>query len=235
MKICIIPARGGSKRIPRKNIKLFRGKPLIEWTIETAIASDLFDRIIISTEDSEIKDVALSAGAEVPFMRPLSLADDFTTTREVIIHALQELFDIKKLPEWTCCIYPSTPLLRVEDLIESFNTLEYNKLDFVFAAKYYDHPIEKAFFVSQDGELKRFFFEKKYDRTQDLIQALHDAGQFYWGKTNAFVENKDVISENSRPFILPNYLVYDLDTIEDWKRLEITAKIIEESNNHDCN
>jgi len=228
MKICIIPARGGSKRIPRKNIKMLNGKPMIAWPIETALKTSLFDRIIVSTDDPEIADIAISHGAEVPFVRPVELSDDFTSTRDVVIHTLDFLQRENCIPKWTCCIYPTTPFLKTEYLLESFHELIQQDLDFVFSSIYYDHPIQKAFYVRPDKSLVRLFPENRFARTQDLESALHDAGQFYWGNTQSFIEKKDSIESNSAAYILPKFLIQDIDTIDDWIRAEMIFKVAQE-------
>lgn len=220
MNLCVIPARGGSKRIPRKNITEFCGKPMIAWSIEAAKASGCFDRIIVSTDDEEIAEVAKSFGAEVPFMRPVELADDFAATRPVVNHAIEGATRLFGKPDLVCCLYPTAPFITVEDICSSLAVLRSEKVDFVFSAAIFAYPIQRAFTIRVDGGLERCYPQYRNTRSQDLEEAYHDAGQFYWGRCQAFLEGKDSVSENSRAFILPRYRVHDIDTEEDWVRAE---------------
>jgi len=221
MNIAIIPARGGSKRIPRKNIREFAGKPMIAWSIETAKASGLFEHIIVSTDDDEIADVAQKYGAEVPFKRPEELSGDYTATRPVINHAIKYVSSQIKPPDIVCCIYSTAPFTTPDDLIVSYKELIATRTDFVFSAATFAYPIQRAFFRDSSGGLKRFYPEHRFTRSQDLQEAFHDAGQFYWGRTEAFLGDKDTVSENSRAYLLPRYRVHDIDTLEDWERAEM--------------
>ena len=220
MNLCVIPARGGSKRIPRKNIKDFCGKPMIAWSIEAATSSCCFDRIIVSTDDEEIAEVAKSFDAEVPFIRPAELADDFAATRPVVNHAIKEVTRFFGKPTIVCCLYPTAPFITVEDMRSSLKVLRNEKVDFVFSAATFAHPITRAFTIRTDGGLERCYPQYRNTRSQDLEEAYHDAGQFYWGRCQAFLEGKDSVSENGRAFMLPRYRVHDIDTEEDWLRAE---------------
>lgn len=220
MSLCVIPARGGSKRIPRKNIKPFCGKPMIAWSIEAAEASGCVDRIIVSTDDEEIARVAQEWGAEVPFIRPAELADDFVATRPVVNHAIEEATRLFGKPDFVCCLYPTAPFITVEDMRSSLEILLTEKVDFVFSAATFAYPIQRAFTIRTGGGLERCYPELRNTRSQDLEEAYHDAGQFYWGRCQAFLEGRDTISENSKAFILPRYRVHDIDTEEDWVRAE---------------
>lgn len=226
MKIAIIPARGGSKRIPRKNIREFCGKPMIEWPISIAKASGIFDNIIISTDDPEIAAVSKAAGAEVPFIRPSELASDYTATRPVINHAILEIEKIYGLPEFVCCIYATAPFITVDALERGLEILTTNKSDFAFAATSFQFPIQRAFKINEMGSIEILYPEYLYTRSQELPDAYHDAGQFYWGKTEAFLAGKPALSGSSVPIILPRYKVCDIDTEEDWKMAEIQFKVI---------
>lgn len=219
--IAIIPARGGSKRIPRKNIREFCGKPMIAWSIETALSSDCFDRIIVSTDDEEIAAVAREFGAEVPFMRPEELADDHAATRPVVNHAIRQVRADGVMPEWVCCLYPTAPFALPEDLQSAFAQLKDERLDFVFSAASFAYPIQRSFRIRPDGAPERFYPEHRTTRSQDLEEAYHDAGQFYWGRCQAFLADLDTISANSRPHLLPRYRVHDIDIEEDWERAEL--------------
>jgi len=224
MNIAIIPARGGSKRIPRKNIKEFFGKPLIAYSIEAAINSGCFERIIVSTDDREIAEIAKKFGAEVPFTRPNDISDDYASTLDVIAHAITEL----KLPlnYNLCCIYATAPLISSNKISEGLALLTSSKLDYVFSATEFSFPIQRAFRCSNNGLVEMFQPEHFDSRSQDLEKAYHDAGQFYWGKCVAFLEARPFFGQKSKPIILPNYLVQDIDTIDDWERAEIMFKLL---------
>lgn len=216
MKLCIIPARGGSKRIPNKNIREFHGKPLIAWSIKAATDSGCFDHIVVSTDSDRVAEIAIRHGAEVPFKRPENLADDFTPTRPVINHAIEEITKRYELPTHVCCLYPTAPFVTSNDLIFALNQLEKNKLDFVFSCTSYAYPIQRAFRILSTGSPVRLYPKHRNTRSQDLEEIYHDAGQFYWGHSEAFLSGKDSISENSLAYIMPRYRVLDIDTQEDW-------------------
>jgi pseudaminic acid cytidylyltransferase len=223
MKIAIIPARGGSKRIPRKNIKAFCGKPMIAWAIIEAKKSGLFDHIIVSTDDDEIASVAREWGAETPFMRPDDLADDFTPTVPVVAHAVQACIDLGWKIDYACCIYPCTPFLQVNDLIASLDLTLAQDADFVYPVTEYAHPIQRAMRHLTNGKMQFFSPDCEMTRTQDLEQAYHDAGQFYWGKVSAWLEyNKMHTDGLGMP--IPNWRVVDIDSFEDWTRAELIFK-----------
>jgi pseudaminic acid cytidylyltransferase len=223
MRVAIIPARGGSKRIPRKNIKLFHGKPIIAYSIETAVHSGLFDKIIVSTDDEEIAEVAQRFGAETPFIRPRELADDFTGTGAVIAHAVQWLKDSGITPEYICTLYPTAPLIQTAYLVEAFEKLSQSDAIHAFSVTSMPAPIQRSFKITADNRLEMFWPENFYTRSQDLEPAYHDAGQFYW--TNLIREEKSIekisFSHISIPVILPRYLVQDIDTPEDWVFAEL--------------
>lgn len=226
MKVAVIPARGGSKRIPRKNIKFFFGKPMIAWSIETAIASKLFDRIIVSTDDPEIAEVARNYGAEVPFLRPDDLSNDYAGTTEVIAHATQWLIDQGLSISAVCCIYATAPFVQVQDLIRGLQVLESGFWSYTFSATDFAAPIFRAFMESSEGGIEMFFPEHFLTRSQDLPRALHDAGQFYWGQPSAWLEGKRIFDRHSLPIIIPRWRVQDIDSEEDWIRAEMIAPVI---------
>jgi len=228
MKIAIIPARGGSKRIPKKNIKKFHGKPLIAYSIETAIKSKLFDTIIVSTDDKKIASVAKKYGATVPFLRPKELADDYTTAVAVIDHAIEYLKNQGQIFEYFCTIYATAPLLQEKYLIEGYEKLKKSNAINAFSATSMPFPIQRTFKITKDGRCEMFWPENFTIRSQDLEKAYQDAGQFYWTKAN---EKSDEImfGKESIPIVLPRYLVQDIDTLEDWKRAELMYCIL----NHD--
>ena len=221
MNICVIPARGGSKRIPRKNIKKFFGKPMIAWSIEAAIYSKCFDRIIVSTDDPEIADVSERFGAEVPFMRPAELADDYVNTTAVIAHAVQWQNDHDASPDNVCCIYATAPFVHAKDNNRGLNLLLGSKADFAFSVTGYDFPIQRAIRITRDEQVEMFQPEHFNTRSQDLEEAWHDAGQFYWGSALAWLQGKAIFGSNAKPVFLPRHRVQDIDTSEDWKRAEL--------------
>ncbi|MDR9750353.1 pseudaminic acid cytidylyltransferase [Pseudomonas sp. SZMC_28357] len=215
--VAIIPARGGSKRIPRKNLLPFDGVPMIARSIRTALASGLFERVVVSTDDREIADLALAEGAEVPFMRPAALADDFTGTAAVMVHALGELpaFD------FACCIYATAPLLQARYLSEGLDLLtQHPDKSFAFSVASFGFPVQRALTLDEEGALTSLYPEFRQTRSQDLPEAFQDAGQFYWGRRDAWLRGDLLFSPASLPVILPRHLVQDIDTREDWKRAE---------------
>ena len=225
MKIAIIPARGGSKRIPRKNIKNFCGKPMIAYSIEAALQSELFDKVIVSTDDKEIAKMAQAYGAEVPFIRPPELSDDLTPTIPVIAHAIKELK--KEGPvDIACCIYATAPFIQIETLKEAHDLLLKNQSDYTFSATSFAFPIQRAIKLDKNKHVEMFNPEHFNTRSQDLEEAYHDAGQFYFGKTEAWLNERPIFSVNSTAVILARHLVQDIDTMEDFKRAELMYKAI---------
>ena len=223
MNIALIPARGGSKRIPRKNIKNFFGKPIIAWTIELAIKSGCFDKVIVSTDDKEIAEVAEFYGAEIPFMRSEKLSDDHTVLNSVISDAIKRLnLDINYL----CVILPTAPLIQVEDIQRGLKEL-ISKPDFAFAFTVTDFgfPIQRALKIK--NELVSMFEPSHINtRSQDLETAWHDAGQFYWGKPSSWLREIPMFGPKSIPIKLPRFRVQDIDSMEDWLRAEFIFKQI---------
>jgi N-acylneuraminate cytidylyltransferase len=220
MRLAIIPARGGSKRIPGKNIKPFCGKPMIAWSIEAALQSGCFDEVIVSTDDIGIAEVARAFGAQVPFQRPDSLSDDHTGTIPVIQHAIQ-WYQQSNLPvRQVCCIYATAPFLQARDLQEGQLKMEMDEIDYVFAATSFPFPIQRAFRLGGRGRIGMFHPEHFNTRSQDLEDAYHDAGQFYWGRPEAWLAGKVIFGESSSTVLLPRHRVQDIDTAEDWQRAE---------------
>jgi N-acylneuraminate cytidylyltransferase len=218
MNVCVIPARGGSQRIPRKNIRLFAGRPMILWSSATALVSGCFDRVIVSTDDSDIARIAQEAGAEVPFLRPAALADAHTATVPVIQHAITAL---DERPEAVCCLYATAPLALPEDLCRGKEVLAAEaNTDYAFAATTFPFPIQRAFYLGDEGEVILFQPEHISTRSQDLPEAYHDAGQFYWGRTDAWLSARPIFGAHSRPVLIPRFRVQDIDTEEDWVRAE---------------
>lgn len=220
MKVAVIPARGGSKRIPRKNIKPFCGQPMIAWSIETALASRCFDRVIVSTDDDEIATIATAIGAEAPFRRPPELSHDEAGTMPVMEHALASLSLQQAGLTHACCIYPTAPFIRQEDLRQGLDLLIASDRDYAFTVTSFGYPIQRALRLDEQGRVSMFEPAHARTRSQDLEEAFHDAGQFYWGKAIAWLEQRPVFSKQSIALRLPRYRVQDIDTPEDWIRAE---------------
>ncbi|WP_337182240.1 pseudaminic acid cytidylyltransferase [Shinella sp.] len=220
MKIAIIPARGGSKRIPRKNIKPFAGIPMIARSIRTAQESGCFDRIIVSTDDEEIAGVARAEGAEVPFLRPAELSNDHAGTTPVIAHALTFLLEQGDDIDLACCIYATAPFMQAGDLQAAGNLMKATGADYVFSATDFPFPIQRAIRVGPQGEVGMFHPEHMTTRSQDLEPAYHDAGQFYWGRTQAWLSGAPIFGPRSRIHLMPRVRVQDIDTPEDWRQAE---------------
>ena len=227
--VAIIPARGGSKRIPRKNIRSFRGTPLLERTIQTLQQTNLFDRIVVSTDDDEIANIAVAAGAEVPFLRPAELAGDHTGARPVIIHAIESLESAdQSVLGPVCIVYPTAVFVTQEDLRQSLGRLVTSSADFVFSAARFDAPIQRALRTLDDGTCELMWPEHTLTRSQDLEEAYHDAGQFYWGRRDAWLAGHPVFAGNALLHVLPRWRVQDIDTEEDWNRAELIHRMIGE-------
>ena len=221
MKIAVIPARGGSKRIPRKNIKPFCGKPIIAYSIEAALTSRLFDKVVVSTDDEEIASVSLRLGAEIPFVRPAALADDHTGTNAVIKHAIQWHKEQGYAVQYACCIYATAPFIQSRYLREGFEVLAASDKSFAFSATSFPFPIQRAIRINDDATVEAFYPEHILTRSQDLDPAYHDAGQFSWGRADAFLRDEPTFSRLSLAVVLPRHLVQDIDTLEDWERAEL--------------
>ena len=221
MKIAVIPARGGSKRIPMKNIKNFSGKPIIAWSIEVAIKSKLFDRVIVSTDNHEIASIAKQHGADVPFMRSKHLSDDYTGTNAVVKDVIQNIHKNGEQVSYVCCIYATAPFVSSKYLIKAYQDLINQNKSYAFSVTTYSFPVERSFVINQSNVIENLFPDMTLSRSQDLQEVYHDAGQFYWGLADAFLNDLPIFSRHSIPIILPRYLVQDIDTIEDWKQAEL--------------
>jgi pseudaminic acid cytidylyltransferase len=219
--VAVIPARGGSKRIPRKNIKLFAGKQIIGYSIEAAKRCGLFDRILVSTDDEEIAAVARGFGAETPFLRPPTLADDFTGTNAVVKHAITWLAGNGYDVDCACCIYATAPFLQPEYLAEGYRKLLAGDNSFAFSVTSFRFAIQRALRVTPLESVEAIFPEHIFTRSQDLEEAYHDAGQFYWGRSEAFLKDLILFSSASSAVILPRHLVQDIDTPQDWEEAEL--------------
>lgn len=232
MNLAIIPARGGSKRIPGKNIKLFAGKPLIAYSIAAAQQSALFDAIWVSTDSEKVAEVALEYGADVPFMRPAELSDDFVGTGPVTQHAIQYATEHGLKPDYCCCIYATAPFLQSAYLQQGLLQLQAAKDKcFAFSCTSFAFPVQRALSL-QGGGVAPMYPEFIGKRSQDLTEAFHDAGQFYWGTREGFLSKKRMFSEYAIPIILPRHLVQDIDTLEDWQRAELMYQAYIKQNNH---
>lgn len=231
MRLAVIPARGGSKRIPRKNIKPFCGRPMIAWSIAAAHASGCFDRIIVSTDDDEIAQIAREHGAEVPFVRPPELSDDKTGTIPVIAHAIEWFAQHGVKVEEVCCIYATAPFVRGEDLRTGLDVLQQSGSEYAFSVTSYAFPIQRAISVTADQRVCMFYPEHFNTRSQDLAEAFHDAGQFYWGKAEAWLAGKPIFSHEASPVVLPRFRVQDIDTPEDWERAEWMFRALNRNGN----
>ncbi|MBK3807302.1 pseudaminic acid cytidylyltransferase [Stutzerimonas stutzeri] len=220
MRLAVIPARGGSKRIPRKNIKLFCGKPMIAWSIEAALQSGCFDQVVVSTDDAEIAEVARQHGADVPFTRPAELSDDYTGTVPVIRHAIEWFTQQGRTVEQVCCLYATAPFVTAQDLNRGMQVLQGDDCDYAFSVTSYAFPIQRAIRINGQGRVEMFNPEHFNTRSQDLEEAFHDAGQFYWGRAAAWLQGKQIFSPDALPVLLPRHRVQDIDTPEDWARAE---------------
>lgn len=224
MNIVVIPARGGSKRIPLKNIKPFYGKPMIAWSIEAAKACGLFEHIIVSTDDADIARIAVQYGAEVPFERPAELSDDFTGTGAVVKHALEWCIANIGPVDFVCTLYATAPFIKPQDIINGFELLKGGDCQMTFTVTSFPFPIQRAVKIASNGSVSMFQPENFFARSQDLESAYHDAGQLYWATTKAVLQDLSAFSEVSKAQILPRYKVQDIDSQEDWVRAELMYK-----------
>ena len=229
MRLCVIPARGGSKRIPRKNIKRFCGQVMIGYSIKAALDSQCFDQVIVSTDDTEIAEVAKSFGASVPFMRPDELANDYVGTVPVIKHAIEWFDDQGQAPSEVCCLYATAPFVRAGTIKKAYEQMQCTQVDYCFTATNFAFPIQRAIKVTAENRIEMFYPKHLETRSQDLEESYHDAGQLYWGKAEAFKQQKPLFSKSATPYILPRHLVQDIDTLEDWKRAELMFQILKKN------
>ncbi len=220
INIAIIPARGGSKRIPGKNIKDFAGKPIITYSISAAQDAGIFDRIIVSTDCDEIANIAELAGAEVPFVRSQELSDDYTPTVPVLEHTIKWLLESNYKVNYFSCIYPAAPFIRSKDLKCAFERLYRNNFTEVFSVTTFDYCIFRALKKAKDGHIEMYWPENELVRSQDLPEAFHDAGVFYMFNCEAFMKTKKMFDFNANPYFLPRHLTQDIDTFEDWEIAE---------------
>ena len=226
LKICVIPARGGSKRIPRKNIKSFCGKPIIAYPIEAALASGLFDQVIVSTDDTEIAETALAFGAMVPFKRPIDLSDDHTATAPVLLHALEWVEQQGNVVSEMTCLYPSTPFLTADLLNAAYVHWKKTQAEFCFAVSEYPSAPQRALSMNVEGRMSSMYPEFRSTRTQDLDKAYFDVGQFYFCDAQAFKKELNLHSPKACGYVLPKSLAHDIDTLDDWHLAEIFYQVL---------
>jgi pseudaminic acid cytidylyltransferase len=229
VRLCVIPARGESKRIPRKNIKDFFGQPMIAYSIKAALKSNFFDQVIVSTDDAEIAEVAKYFGASVPFVRPDELANDYTGTVPVVKHAIEWFDDQGQSPSEVCCLYATAPFVRAGTIKRAYEQMQSTQADYCFTVTSFAFPIQRALKVTAKNRIEMFYPEHLETRSQDLEESYHDAGQFYWGKAESFKQQKPLFSKSATPYILPRHLVQDVDTLEDWKRAELMYQVLKKS------
>jgi N-acylneuraminate cytidylyltransferase len=227
MNLAVIPARGGSKRIPRKNIKDFCGRPIIAWSIEAALKSGCFDRIIVSTDDTEIAEISRQEGADIPFMRPAELSNNHTGTMPVIRHAIEWFSQKDQQPDLVCCLYATAPFVRSIDIQRGLKILNESGCDYAVSVASYAFPIQRAVRITEQRRIEMFQPENFEIRSQDLEEAYHDAGQFYWGRASAWLIEKRIFTHDAVPVVLHGHRVQDIDTIEDWVRAEWMFKALQ--------
>tara|TARA_B100000674_G_C37871532_1_gene929725 strand:- start:566 stop:1285 length:720 start_codon:yes stop_codon:yes gene_type:complete len=234
MKLCVIPARGGSKRIPKKNIKDFFGKPLISYSIKVALESNLFERVIVSTDDLEIAEISKEFGAEIPFIRPKELSDDHVGLEDVIDHAFAHFENLGERFEYICTIYATAPFIKKTYINMGYEALRDSDAINAFSCTSMPFPIQRTFKINKQGRCEMFTPEHYQARSQDLEEAFHDAGQFCW--TNKLRQEKNkknmIYSEVSIPITVPRNLVQDIDTPEDWIEAELLFEILKKKQKH---
>lgn len=223
--LCIIPARGGSKRIPRKNIKPFMGKPIMAYSIEAALKSGLFDEVMVSTDDEEFADVAKKYGASVPFLRSEATANDYATTVDVLLEVIETYKQRGMVFDTICCLYSTAPFVTSERLREAYSKLS-DKVDACFTMVEYSYPIQRSLRINEVGEVEMKYPEHLKSRTQDLDKVYHDAGQFYFVKTKTLKEEKTVWCKHTAPLVLSELEVQDLDTLTDWQLAEMKYELL---------
>ena len=224
--LAIIPARDGSKRLPGKNIKILGDKPLIAWTIIAAQGSSYIDRIIVSTDSKKIASISKRCGAEIPFRRPKFISDDYTSGASVITHSVKFLIKEGYQFDYVCCVYPPNPFLEISDLKKGFKKIKSKKFNYVFSATLYRFPFFRSFTFSRSKGIKVLFKNKINHRSQDLKQIICDAAHFYWGRKEAWLQEKKLFAKGSDIIMIPECRYHDIDTLENWKLAEKFSKHI---------
>ena len=223
--LCIIPARGGSKRIPRKNIKTFLGKPIIAYSIEAALDSGIFDEVMVSTDDEEFAGIARKYGASVPFLRSEATANDYATTVDVLLEVIEQYKLRGKIFESICCLYSTAPFVTSDRLKEAYSKLS-DKIDACFTMVEYSYPIQRSLRINEEGQVEIKYPEYLKSRTQDLEKVYHDAGQFYFVKTDTLLNEKTVWCKRTAPLVLSELEVQDLDTLTDWQLAQMKYELV---------
>jgi len=224
--LCVIPARGGSKRIPKKNIRPFLGKPIISYSIEAALECGLFDEVMVSTDNNNIAEISKKYGAKVPFMRSSKSADDFASTVDVLVEVINQYLDLDKKFDFACCIYPTAPFVTTIKLKDSFNYFKKNQFDTVFPVTSFSYPIQRALNRGLNGKINMVWPSNLNKRSQDLKPAYHDAGQFYWFSPEIILDQKKLWTDNSGSIVYPETEVQDIDTPEDWDIAELKYSLL---------
>ena len=225
-KVAIIPARGGSRRIPKKNIRIFFGKHIIAHSIEASLKSDLFDEIMVSTDDEEIANIAKKCGAKIPFMRSAKNSDDYATTIDVLFEVLETYARIERYFDYFCCIYPAAPFVTANHLVDSYNLLIKKKADAIIPVARYGHPIQRCFKIKENGKLYNLWPKNRKRRTQDCEPTYYDVGQFYWGRISSFFKYRDISAGNLFPYVVRETEFHDIDNLDDWEYAEQKYKLL---------
>ena len=225
-RVAIITARGGSKRIPRKNIKIFSGQPIINYSINAALESGLFNEVMVSTDDLEIAEQAIKAGAKVPFMRSAENSNDFAGTAEVICEVIEKYKSQNISFDTGCCIYPTAPFLTSDTLKSGYDLFNNKKYDVLFPAIQYSYPIQRSIRLMSDGRVEMLWPENYTKRSQDLEPVYHDVGQFYWFNTEVMLIKKKLFTDNSGVLVVSEMLSQDIDNEEDWRLAEMKYKLM---------
>ena len=228
MRVAIIPARGGSKRIPKKNIRIVNKLPMIAWSIKAAQDTKVFDRIFVSTDDLEIADVAVQYGAEIPFIRPQNISDDYASTMAVIKHAVDWLLSENIPVTEVCCIYATAPTIRPSDIVKGLHALNsHPENKFSYSVAEHAAPIQRALKINRYCKLEMFYPRYVNSRSQDLASSYFDAAQFYWGYASSWLTANHIFLQPSSPIVVPRQFAVDIDTEDDLKHLEIIMKVME--------
>lgn len=224
--VAIITARGGSKRIPRKNIKFFLGKPIMAYSIEAALQSGIFDEIMVSTEDEEIAQIAKQYGASIPFMRSARTANDMATTMDVLIEVLEQYKNIGQQFEYMCCIYPTAPFVTADKLKEAYRLLTENGLDSTYPVVPFSYPPQRGIIITDNNEMQYWQPQYEATRSQDLKTIYHDCGQFYFAKVDAMLYQRSLIMKKTIPMIVNEMEQQDIDNETDWKLAEMKYRLL---------
>ena len=225
MRIAVIPARAGSKRIPRKNVREFCGKPMIAWSIEAALKSKCFEQVIVSTDDEEIASISRNYGADIPFVRPISIADNHIGIGQVIAHAVDWFQNQGITPDYFCCIFATAPFIQTTDIQSGLKLISEKHCDYVISVTSFAFPIQRALKFENDGKVGMFYPSNVDTRSQDLEESFHDAGQFYWGNVKSWYSKNTILDNKSTIYELKKYQAIDINTLDDWKLAEKLYKI----------